>query len=235
MQHRSLGDDRDGLPDLLYQRNMTRELCGCPVVQDPVRTTYIIFLPPLLDEVLCFGQCLEPVGVQALCPEGSVERFAEGIVGRFAGTGEVDLHLVTISPHIHHLACELAAVVTEQDLRHPTFELQLIQRAHHVFSSQALTCFDSQALPRVNIHDGQSAEASAIAELIGDEVHRPNLVRAGWLEPLLTMHDRTPPPSWPFTQSQPFFLVQPVHQVLAYLPALVIQQHTDHAVAIWLD
>jgi hypothetical protein len=62
-----------------------------------VRTTHIIFLPPLLDEMLCFGQSLEPVGVQTLCPEGSVERLAEGVVGRLSWPGEVDLYPMAIS------------------------------------------------------------------------------------------------------------------------------------------
>ena len=40
-------------------------------------------------------------------------------------------------------------------LRCSTFLLQAIQHAYHIFSSQALTYFDGQALPRVNIDDGQ--------------------------------------------------------------------------------
>jgi len=46
------------------------------------------------------------------------------------------------------------------------------------------------------------------------------------------MLDCTPSSSWPFTQYQPFFLVQPIQQVLADLPALAVQQNTDHAVPI---
>ena len=34
------------------------------------------------------------------------------------------------------------------------------------------------------------------------------------------MHRRAPSSCWPFTQAQPFFPIQPVHQVLADLPAL---------------
>jgi hypothetical protein len=45
-----------------------------------VRTTHIVFLPPSLDDVLSFLQRLKPVRVQALCPESSIERLAEGVV-----------------------------------------------------------------------------------------------------------------------------------------------------------
>jgi len=31
-----------------------------------VRMTLIVFLPPSLDQLLCLGQCPEPVGIQAL-------------------------------------------------------------------------------------------------------------------------------------------------------------------------
>ena len=53
----------------------------------------------------------------ALCPEGSVERLSEGIVGRLARSGEVD-HPICVSPHIHHLTGGLAAVIKEQHLRY---------------------------------------------------------------------------------------------------------------------
>jgi hypothetical protein len=89
---------------------MTGELCRRPVSQGPVRTTHIIFLPPLFDEVLCFGQSLELVGVQAL----------GGVVGRLARAGEVDLYTVAVGPQIHHLAGELAAVVSSVI---PTFRI----------------------------------------------------------------------------------------------------------------
>lgn len=52
-----------------------------PVGQSPVRTTHFVFQPPGFDQLLRFRQALEPVGIQALASEGSVERFAKGVVG----------------------------------------------------------------------------------------------------------------------------------------------------------
>jgi hypothetical protein len=45
-------------------------------------TTLIVFVSPGIDDLFRFGQCLEPVRVQARCAEGSIERFDEGVVGR---------------------------------------------------------------------------------------------------------------------------------------------------------
>ena len=48
--------------------------------------------------VACLFEISEPVGIQALGPEGSVERLDERVVGRFARPREVDLRSVLISP-----------------------------------------------------------------------------------------------------------------------------------------
>jgi hypothetical protein len=97
---------------------LTDELAWCPFSERSVRTTLIVFLPPCFDQPLRLGQRPEPVSIQALGSEGSVERFHEGIVGRLAWAGEVDLHTVLVGPQVHGLTGELAAVVAEQDLRH---------------------------------------------------------------------------------------------------------------------
>ena len=48
---------------------------------------------------------------QAFAPERPIERFDEGVIRRLARPGEVDLHLVVMSPQIQRLSGELAAVV----------------------------------------------------------------------------------------------------------------------------
>ena len=84
--------------------------------------------------MLCLLQIHEPVSVKAFTTEGAIEALDEGVVGRFARSREVDLRAVTIGPQVHRLTGELAAVVTEQHLRHAAVELQPVQRAHNVIS-----------------------------------------------------------------------------------------------------
>src|SRR6202044_3273547 len=75
-------------------------------------------------------------------------------------------------------------------------------------------------------------ETPSIAELIGDEIHRPHLIRPRRTEPLLTMHHSAPPPCGPLARPKTLFLVQPVHQILTTLPALAVQQHADLPVSV---
>jgi hypothetical protein len=41
----------------------------------------MVFLSPGFDERLCFVEISEPMGIQALRPEGPVEGLDEGVVG----------------------------------------------------------------------------------------------------------------------------------------------------------
>ena len=52
------------------------------------------------------------------------------------------------------------------------------------------------------------------------------------MEPLFALPHRLAPLLGPLFQGQAFFLVQPIHQVLAHLPALTPQQHQNLAVPI---
>ncbi len=51
-----------------------------------MRTTPIVFLPPTFDELFRFGQCFEPVHIEAFIAESAIERLDERIVGWLAGT-----------------------------------------------------------------------------------------------------------------------------------------------------
>ena len=107
------------------------------------------------------------MSVQALGPERPIEAFDEGIVSWLAGTAEVDLHAIPVSPEVHGLTGELAAVVTEQRSENGSLELHSVQHSHHILSLEALSCFDRHRLAGVDIDDGQRAEPAAILELIG--------------------------------------------------------------------
>ena len=51
-----------------------------------MRATLIVFPPPCFDELFRLLPIEEPVGVQALASQGSVEAFNEGIVGGLVTT-----------------------------------------------------------------------------------------------------------------------------------------------------
>jgi hypothetical protein len=57
---------------------------------------------------------------------------------------------------------------------------------------------------------------------IGNEVDAPGLIRCGSYEPVLPVPYCFPLALWPVLQGQTLFFVQPVHQILAYIPALAV-------------
>ena len=79
-------------------RILAGELTWRPVRERCVRTTLIVFLPPAFDQHLGLPHISEPVRVQALGSEGTVEAFYKSIVRRLPGSREVDLSVVTVSP-----------------------------------------------------------------------------------------------------------------------------------------
>jgi len=106
-----------------------------------VRTTLIVFPSPGFDELACLLQIHEPVGVETLAAECSVEALYERIVGWFTRSREVNLCPVLVGPQVHGLTGELAAVVTEQHFGYAAVKLQQVQRTHNIVSPEALYDF----------------------------------------------------------------------------------------------
>ena len=81
------------------------------------------------------------------------------------------------------------------------------------------------------MEDREGAESSAIGELIGDEVHRPDVIARRCRPALLAMHGGGVSP-WPFpSQRQALLGVQAIAPFLAELPALASQQHQQSTIA----
>jgi len=75
-----------------------------------VKPALIGVAPPRLDQPPCLGQGGEPVDVEALVPERSIEAFDEAILLRLAGAREVHSDLVMICPEVHDLAGKFTAI-----------------------------------------------------------------------------------------------------------------------------
>ena len=73
----------------------------------------------------CFASLrfMNQMRAQAFAAEVPLKLSHEGVVSRFAGTGEVDLRSILVSPQVHRMTGELAAVVAKQHLRNTAFEL----------------------------------------------------------------------------------------------------------------
>jgi hypothetical protein len=76
-----------------------------------VRTALVILPPPPFDLGLCIGQRQEPVCIEALVTQSTVEGFDKGIVGRFARPGEVQRYAIGVGPAIERLRDKLGSIV----------------------------------------------------------------------------------------------------------------------------
>src|SRR5918992_47058 len=148
----------------------------------------IVIPPKRVDLLLRVLERCEPMHVQTLFAESSVEGFDRRVVRRLASTTEVEDHAVGVRPEIHGRTDELGAVVAVDALRQAAFEAEPLERGDDIAATEALARVDRQALTREEIEDRQRAEPSAVGELIGDEVHGPDVIAYRCRSPLLAMH-----------------------------------------------
>jgi hypothetical protein len=95
----------------------------------------IVVPPKRIDLLLGVVDRREPMHVQTLFAESSVERFDGGVVGWLASATEVEDDTVGVGPQIHRGADELRAVVAVDALRQPAFEAESLERAGFTISS----------------------------------------------------------------------------------------------------
>lgn len=111
-------------------------------------TLLVVINSPSLDRLDGLWQVLEPVLVEALLPQPTVERLDEGVIGGLAGSTEVERHLVKVSPPIQRLRDELRAIIDANRLRRASIGLKLLQDGDVVVSGEPLAEPDRQTLPR---------------------------------------------------------------------------------------
>jgi len=76
---------------------------------------------------LCIFYRFEPVSVQTLLSEPSIEGFHDSVVGRFAATTEVEGDFIGVGPQIHLSTSKLGPVVAGNPLWQSTVILQMIR------------------------------------------------------------------------------------------------------------
>ncbi len=119
----------------------------------------------------------EPSLIQALIAEATVEALDVGVLDRFAWTDEVQRNAARVRPRIKRLARELGAVVADDRPRRSALGDELAQDASDTEARDRCVDFDRDAFAREIVDDVERAEDATVGELIGDEVHRPTLVR----------------------------------------------------------
>ena len=83
-----------------------------------VRALLVVIAAPLIQLAPRVGQVEKDLSIQAFVAQSAVEAFNVTILNRPSRPDEVELHSSLMRPYIHRLACEFAAVIGGNRLRH---------------------------------------------------------------------------------------------------------------------
>ena len=104
------------------------------VADGPVWPILVVVFDPSLHLFGRIRKGQEPVRVQALAAQASVERLYEGVVGRLPWPREVERDALGIGPQVEIAADELGALIDPDRLRIAQFRADPFQRGDQVLS-----------------------------------------------------------------------------------------------------
>ncbi len=131
----------------------------------------VVLLPPFFNLLSGIFQRQEPVLIQALLADSSIERLDECVVSWLPWPGEVDLDAVHVSPLVKGLRGELSSVINSYRLRQTTFEGDSIQDLHDSLPSQAPINLDPGTNTAKVIDYRKKTNSLPVEELVVHEVH----------------------------------------------------------------
>jgi hypothetical protein len=105
--------------------------------------------------------------IQTFVTETPIERLQKGIIDRFSGAREVQLHLILVSPAVQNLRDELRAVVHPNGTRGPTDGRDPRHRLDSLLSLDTLSDVDHQCFAGEVINHCQRAEPTTIEQCVG--------------------------------------------------------------------
>src|SRR5436309_1955218 len=200
------------------------EFLGRSPPQRGVRTALVVGPPPRLDLAPRVGQRQEPVRVQALVAQAAVERLDQCVVGRLARAREVQRDTVLVGPAVEGFRDELRPDVHPNRAWCSAQQCQAADDSHDLLAFDALVDLDRQSLARERIDDRQGPQPAAVEQRVGDEVHRPTLVRPECRRLTLTVC-RADVPARPLElQAEALIPVEAVDPFMVHPPALSAQQ-----------
>ena len=119
----------------------------------------------------------EDVFVEALVTQLSVETFDVRVLDRLSRLNESQPYVVLVCPGIHRSADEFRAVIDGDDFRQPTGGSESIQNSSNAQPWQGMIDLHCGAFSGHVVHDSQDPEPSSVPQTVGDEIHRPVLIR----------------------------------------------------------
>lgn len=148
------------------------------VANRPVRAILVVVVAPSLHFFPRVGKRQEPVSVHAFRPNAAVEGFGIGVVRGFARTREVERDAPRIGPEVEVAGDELRTLVDADRLRIADDRTRLIERPHDILTPIAEACIQHRREAREGVDHRQHPDLAPCGELVMEEVHGPDIVRA---------------------------------------------------------
>ena len=120
----------------------------------------------------------EPVAVQALIPQSTVEAFDVRILNRFTWLDERQFDVGISSPGIERATPEFTPVVERKTSRRATVGDRPLKRRDDGVARETVRHRHGDAFVRAHIGDGERAKAPPMAQRVADEVNAPRVVGA---------------------------------------------------------
>ena len=78
--------------EIEHIRLLASEHCGWFLAERSVRSDVVVMRPPIVDGRACVVETGEPVQIEAILAELTIEALDEGVLRRLAGLNEVQLY-----------------------------------------------------------------------------------------------------------------------------------------------
>lgn len=114
--------------------------------------------------------------IQAFLSKPTVEALNEGIVRRFSGSGEIQLHAPGVCPEIKLLGNKLRSIIHPNTSRFAISQHRQVQRVNYVTGGVAKTHANGWTDSGVVIDNGQATQFLSVVQLVRDKIHAPALI-----------------------------------------------------------
>ncbi len=141
-----------------------------------MRADVIVLPEPLGDDHTGLVDACKPLSIQNLVPERSIEAL---VVAVLPGRARIDpdrLNADALKPVLKRCRRELRTIVRANVVRPAAFQQQRIERLQNVRRAHLRSNAHTQGLARIFIEHGQHLVRAPVAELVVDEVDRPDVV-----------------------------------------------------------
>lgn len=192
----------------------------------------IVVYTPSLQLFGCIRKRQELVGVQACRSEPAIECFDERIVRRLAGAREAQGDAALKGPEVHVTRDELTALIDPGCLGVAGSTAYPIQCRNHVLAAIAEPRIKHRHIAREGVDDGQNPQRLARRQLVMDEVHRPDIIRADGPRAVIAQFRFYPPLRGLVPEFHPQLPANTIDFLDVDAPTLTIQKHMDAPIAI---